>query len=102
VNPDEPEYGMTVRPHDAGCEITLVTPGSAAERAGLKIDDVIKKYEGKAVTTVDAFVEDLKKRKPDDEVTLEILRGTQTLTIKIKAARKAAPPAAPGGGGRGG
>jgi serine protease Do len=102
VNPDEPEYGMTVRPHDAGCEITLVTPGSAAERAGLKIDDVIKKYDGKAVTTVDAFVEDLKKRKPDDEVTLEILRGTQTLTIKIKAARKAAPPAAPGGGGRGG
>ncbi len=61
---------------------------SPADKAGLKVDDVIQKFNGKKIGTFDDFVVAVQKRKVGDEVTLEVQRGKETLTIKLKLGKR--------------
>lgn len=72
------------------CKIKAIAPKSPAELAGLKVDDVITELEGKAFTSkadVDAV---LRKKRPNEEITLQVLRGSESLTIKLKLDKKPA------------
>jgi serine protease Do len=68
-----------------GIKVGSLVTGSPAEKAGLKMNDIITSIEAKTVATAD----ELQKRRPGDEVTLEVRRGTETL--KLKATLDAAP-----------
>lgn len=59
-----------------------VIPGGPAEKAGLKAGDIIVEFDGRAVKGLQDYTEILFARKPGDEVTLKIRRGTETLTVK--------------------
>ena len=63
-----------------GVLISSVTPGKAAERAGLKADDVIVAVDGKPVKNGDALIENIAPRKPGSTVTLAYLRDGQKRT----------------------
>jgi serine protease Do len=72
----------------AGAKIKTIAPKSPADRAGLKVDDMIVQLDGKAYTTkedVDGF---LRKKRPNEEITLQIQRGTETLTITLKLEKR--------------
>jgi len=67
----------------AGLLVDAVTPLSGSYKAGIQKGDIIVKFDGKVIK---AFKEmnDLKnKHKVGDEVTLEIYREGQTLTVKV-------------------
>ncbi|MEU6661455.1 trypsin-like peptidase domain-containing protein [Streptomyces sp. NPDC046821] len=62
----------------AGVAIVQVSNGGAAQKAGLKAGDIIIKFGGTAVTTVDSLSEEIAARKPGDKVTVTYTRnGTQ-------------------------
>jgi serine protease Do len=65
-----------------GVKIMEVMAGSPAEKAGLKLDDIIASLNTKALGKFEDLKAEIDKRKPGDEITLEIRRGTETLTIK--------------------
>lgn len=70
-------------PDTSGALINDVTPGSPADKAGLKSEDVIRKLDGKTVegaTQLTAMVVDL---NPGTEVTLDILRDGKPLSVKL-------------------
>jgi S1-C subfamily serine protease len=46
------------------------------------------KFSGKEASTAAALLEELKKKAPGEEVTLEIQRGKDTMTVKVVAGRK--------------
>lgn len=81
------QYTMTQR--DAvlnnlpqGAYITEVLPGSPADKAGLKEDDIIIKVDGEEVKSVGGgLVEILSKKKPGDRVSLEVWRDGETLSF---------------------
>jgi serine protease Do len=65
-----------------GIKIANIASGSAAEKAGLKVNDIITSISAKTVATTDELRAELQKRRAGDEVILEVRRGTETLKLK--------------------
>ncbi|MFI5253302.1 MAG: M20/M25/M40 family metallo-hydrolase [Bacteroidota bacterium] len=64
-----------------GMKITGTRPGSAADKAGLKANDVIVKFGGSDVKNIYDFTYLLGKYKPKDEVEIVVKRGTEQVTL---------------------
>jgi S1-C subfamily serine protease len=76
--------GMHADPESKACKVSKVEAGSAAEKAGLKIDDVITALNGKKIASFDDLRAEIEKRQPGDVVTLEVRRGDETLKLEAK------------------
>ncbi|MGD8808049.1 MAG: Do family serine endopeptidase [Gammaproteobacteria bacterium] len=62
-------------PDTAGAFVTDVTPGSAAESAGLSIEDVIVGVDGRAVTGPDSLRNLIGLHRPGESVEIEYIRN---------------------------
>jgi serine protease Do len=69
----------------SGVMISDVLPGSAAEAAGLHIQDVLVSLDGKAVGSVPYFDFRLMTHDSGDKVHLEVLRGHDRLAFEVSA-----------------
>jgi len=79
-----------------GVVIINVAPDSPAAKADLKPKDILTSVNGVAVSTAKAAVEEVRKAKPGDTVSLGILRDGQSLTINVTAgSRPAVQPKPP-------
>jgi aminopeptidase YwaD len=65
-----------------GMKISGTRPGSPAEKAGLKGDDVIIKFGGKEIKNIYDFTYMLGQFKPGDEVAIVVKRGNDEITLK--------------------
>jgi serine protease Do len=63
--------------------ITGITPGSPAEKAGLKIDDIITLFDGKKIGGYDDLAPQIRRRKIGDKVALHVLRGKETVKLEL-------------------
>jgi serine protease Do len=81
----ETEQGAEV---PSGAEIISLEPGSAIERAGARVGDVIVELEGEAVTTMQELVVDLRHYRAGDEVELTMQRGEEQLTLSVLLDRR--------------
>ena len=75
-----------------GAIVSSVTPGSAADKAGIKQGDVILSYQGRPVIDTNALRNEIAATKPGSSARLEILRDGQkrelTATLdEMKASR---------------
>jgi Do/DeqQ family serine protease len=84
-----------------GVIVSSVSAGSAAEHAGVKPGDVLKSFNGQAVSDVNGLRNRVAETEPGSKATLVVVRdgGEKTLTVKLdersdKAARRDAEPAA--------
>jgi aminopeptidase YwaD len=73
-----PDYSNT----EPGLKITGTRPGGPAEKAGLKADDTIVQFGGKAVTNIYDYMYMLGQYKPGDKVTLVVKRGKTEVTLE--------------------
>jgi serine protease Do len=78
-----PEIAETIGVKE-GILISQVAPGSPAEKAGLKVGDIIVAIDGEKVREVRELQFRIMKTPPGTEVTLTILRGGKEQTIKAK------------------
>ena len=69
-------------------KIDEVTEDGPAAAAGLKPGDVITAFDGKDVSTPDDIRAQLRKKKPGDEVTVVVKRGTKTMEKKITLGKR--------------
>jgi serine protease Do len=69
---------------DLGVEVEKVDKGGAAEKAGLKAGDVIKKLDGRRVKNWDEFRDTIKSRKTGDTLKLTVLRDGEETEIPIR------------------
>jgi S1-C subfamily serine protease len=65
----------------AGAQIQQIESGSPAQKAGLKVGDVVVRFDGNPVQSSDDLAGGVKTHQPGDEVTLEVLRSGETLTL---------------------
>ena len=88
-NPNSVWFGVQadLSSRDA-CQLGSVTPDSPAEKAGLKVGDVIAKFGGKDVKSYDEMKSLLNRRKPGDEVPLVIKRDGQLKELKVVLAKR--------------
>ncbi len=84
IPPESGVLGVAVNDGDSGARIVKVLPNSAAQKAGLKVNDVITHVDGKPAKNNIELVAAIRKHRPGEEVKLKIRRGDQTLDISAK------------------
>jgi M6 family metalloprotease-like protein len=115
VGPQRAALGIRVatRKDDEGSTIERVEAESAAERARLKVGEVLLKFGDVAISGPEKLNEALAAKKPDDIVTLTLLIAEKTVEMKVRLGGERDPSAErrvgqgrggvipPGGGGFG-
>lgn len=98
-----PRLGIAMNPVDEGviehlglpegeyAEISSVTPGSAAEEAGLKVKDVVVSIDGRTPASAEAISEVIRGKSAGDKVKIKVIRKGQPL--EIEATLKKSPAA---------
>ncbi len=76
---------------EAGLIVSSVTPGSPAEKAGLKPKDMITQVDGSPITTADDFVKKVQAAKPGDKMTLTVSRSGEQKPLTIEVTLAANP-----------
>lgn len=69
--------------NQGGAIVAEVTPGGAAEKAGIKANDVIVSFNGKEILSVNDLIEQIDFLKPGDTVDITVIRG-ETEEVKLK------------------
>ena len=78
ANAATPRLGVVVDPAAADCRVAQVQPGSPAEQFGIQPGDVITALDGTPIVKIQDLRQELRKRKPGDEVTVEYSRDGTT------------------------
>lgn len=81
--PPGPFLGVATTPAEGGSLVTHLAPGSGAEAAGIRVDDLLVSAEGVALPTQDQLVEVLSTRFPGEVVELELLRAGERLRVAV-------------------
>lgn len=81
-------YINTALEFDSGIYIEQIIKNSPAEKADLKVGDIITKIDGIEINKMSDLKEYIYTKNPNDEVILNIQRNKSTMEIKIKLAKK--------------
>jgi serine protease Do len=83
ARPGGPYLGVRLDGEAPQCTIRAVEADSPAERAGLQPGDVVLRFDRDRVADADDLVARTARKKPGDEVTVEVLRDAEILKLKI-------------------
>ena len=76
-----PSSGAAVPP---GAVIRSVQPGGPADKAGLKVDDVIISIDGRTMKGPAAVVGAIESRGVGERLRITVLRGVEELTLEVR------------------
>jgi serine protease Do len=82
--PNSPSLAVHFQlPARPGMIVVQVEPQGPAEKAGIRLDDLIVAADGKALTDESEFYRVLQTHRPGDQLPLTVARGDQELTLTI-------------------
>ena len=80
--------GVTTETEGDGVKIVEVSKGSAAEKAGLKKDDIIIKVDEEKITSPNVLSDVIGFKKPKDEVKIKYKRNGKENTVKATLGKR--------------
>lgn len=85
--------GIVYEPVDGGASVNQVIEGSPAQRAGLRVGDVIQAVDGERLSQADQLRSLIQAHQPGDRVTLTVVRGSedQQIVVILGTAPETAP-----------
>jgi serine protease Do len=90
-----PFLGVTTEKTDEGAKVTDVVKASAAEKAGLKVNDVITKIGDEKITDEESLAELVAAKKPKEAVKVTYMRNGKESSVKaVLGERKVSGPMA--------
>jgi serine protease Do len=75
IKSDPALLGVQLRDSDDGPQVTFVMPDSAAQEAGVKVNDIVTHVEGDKMGSQRELVESIRKFLPGERVRLRVKRG---------------------------
>jgi putative serine protease PepD len=75
--------GVQIADAQNGAGIVAVQPGSPADKAGLKANDIITKFDDTTISDSADLQRAVRAQKPGDTATLTVIRDGQTMTVKV-------------------
>jgi putative serine protease PepD len=78
-----PVIGANVQDAAAGVELTAVDGEGPAQKAGLRVGDVITKIDGRQVDTMEELIVDIRIRRPGEVVVLDYARGSTSNQARV-------------------
>jgi S1-C subfamily serine protease len=83
------QFGLSV---DTGALVVGLSPNGPSEKAGIKVGDVIVRFDGTTVSTSDGLGSLIQKRKPGDRVTVVVAgSGGSQRTISVTLGTRPGP-----------
>jgi serine protease Do len=70
-------------PRDTGVLISDITPGSPAEKAGVKLNDIVGAIDGRPAENVPMFTTTLLGHPAGEKVKLDLIRGAETVSLAL-------------------
>ena len=93
AQPITPEMAKALKlPQDSGAITADVLPGGPADRAGLKIDDIIVAVNGSEIKNARDLQSFIYSQALDSQVTLSVRRGDQNLSLTMKVIERTDDP----------
>ena len=83
LKPAEAYLGIRSVMDKKSLRIESITPGSPAEKAGLKINDVIRKIDNQKLATPDELGAFLKARRPGTQINVYVQRGGKAVSVAV-------------------
>ena len=84
--------GVRIEDVSGGAKITSIVSGSPADKAGLKVGDVITEYNGSAVTSADELTAAVFHSRSGETVSVTVKRDGSTKTVQVKLGVQPAAP----------
>jgi len=78
-----PALGVEVRKGDNRAIVRGISPGSAAQRVGIKVDDVIIEFGNTRIFSPEALIKEISKKRIGDQVKIKVLRGKTTILLDV-------------------
>lgn len=83
-----PFMGIRGEDADVGCRITAVTEDTAADEAGLEVDDIVISMNGEQLASYDDFLERIRDHVAGDVVTLDVSRERSPMKIEVTLGKR--------------
>ncbi|MEM9187514.1 MAG: trypsin-like peptidase domain-containing protein [Planctomycetota bacterium] len=84
---NRPFLGVTCNPREEGCRVTQVMPGMPAERAGIKVGDVITRYGETEIASFAELAAQVLKTRPGSRVKLKVEREGKAIELQVRMAQ---------------
>ena len=75
--------GVGPDPEAGGSRVGTVVTGSAAEKAGIKVGDIIERFAGRELRDFVELPMMVRQRKPGDKVEVQVRRGQELLKLSV-------------------
>lgn len=89
-NRNQPKIGLRIQETEEGngVKVLNVEEGSAAEKAGLKKDDVITEINGEKVNSVPQILSEIRDTDNKNQLKIKALRNNSSMDFEIKIPKK--------------
>ncbi|HEX6935040.1 MAG TPA: trypsin-like peptidase domain-containing protein [Actinomycetes bacterium] len=77
------QLGVSVQDTADGAAVALISTGSTAEKAGLRVGDVITRVGDRTIEDADSLIAAIRSHRPGDEVTLTYQRDGAQDTVSV-------------------
>lgn len=84
----------------SGVLVTMIQPEGPAFRAGLSVEDVVEGINGEAIKSKREFAIKEARQQPGEWVVLQVKRGKESLSVKVKVGTRPDPSAFQGTAGK--
>lgn len=84
--------GVALEEADGGARIMSVEAGSAAAKAGLKVNDVVTLIADTPIIDSETMVNTIQHHKPGDTITIRLRRGEQELELEATLGKRMPDP----------
>jgi putative serine protease PepD len=74
------QYGLNIK---SGALVRVVSPGSPAEKAGIRAGDIITKIGDTQISAVADIFAGIRSHKIGDAVSVQVVRNSQTLSLTV-------------------
>lgn len=78
------KLGVQSRTGQLQCMIDLVVPGSAADRGGIRANDVVIRCDGQDVNSFQKLTDIISEKSPGESLDLVIMRGNNLVRLKVE------------------
>lgn len=86
--PEMPFLGIAQRLGPVQVQVGSVVPGSAADTAGMRLDDIIISLDGTVISNWDDFLDAISTKDPGDLVEILVLRNGKQVTLTTKLGKR--------------
>ena len=89
LQPIGPELAEAIKLKQDGARVAFVFPGGAAEKAGIRVGDILTRFDGETVrcrqeSDLSHFLATVRRHQTGDEVECGLLRDNQSLKLTLK------------------